>query len=607
LWQILKHPPQFTAVVLLALWSSPDGSAAQSGVSAPVSMWQETVSGATRFENTTPAITYTPGAPGPGQPPAWFHGSRSRDWSSGTASFNRAAGARAVFHFTGTSVRWIGFRAYWAGIAAVYLDGVFVEELDLFLPACPRPRPAGCVDEDDQVAVFTADDLVPGPHVLVIEVTGRRNEESIDNAVVVDAFDVAPASPLPETGTRVENTASPSVAYTGGWTQDDPAQAWSGGTATMSMTTGARTTFTFTGTEVRWIGARGTGAGIARVWLDGAPHAEVDLYTPTDVHGVVFTATGLTPGRHTLAIDVTGLRNPAATGTLVVVDAFDVRSRFEERDASVVYTGAWAQEHMDSAWSGTSANAGSGTAARSATAGARVEFTFSGTEVSWIGARGPSAGIAEVSVDRARVEQVDLYAPAEELRAPAFTARGLAAGPHTLRIDVTGRRSGAATGAFVTVDAFDVVLPSLAPQVTRIQQTDPAVTYSVEGWIHSSPNSLFSGRTITSSTTTSARVDFRFTGTAVRWIGQRRREAGTALVYLDGAFVNEVDTFAPQQDEFQAAVFSATGLAPNRPHILTIEVSGRKHGGHTCTPAPGPAPPPCSAGYLVVLDAFDVY
>ena len=375
----------------------------------------------------------------------------------------------------------------------------------------------------------------------------------------------------------------------------------------VSATAGARATVTFTGTEVNWIGLRGSQAGIARIFLDGAFNAEVDLYSPTDVQGVVFATTGLAAGSHTLAIEVTGSRNPAATNSLVFVDALDVRSRFEDRDsASFVYTGAWVQDNTDNAWSGTSANAGGGTAARSATAGARAEFTFTGTEVRWIGFRGPSAGIADVSLDGTVVQRVDLYAPAEELRVPVFTATGLTTGPHVLRIDVTGLKNGSSIGTFVVIDAVDVVLPSPAPPVNRVDQTDQAMTYPNGGWIHSNPNSLFSGRTVAFSATTGSRAVFTFTGTSVRWIGQRQRDGGIALVYLDGVPIAEIDTFAGRQNEFQTAVFTRTGLSPGQ-HTLAIEVTGRKRGGDTCTPGPGPTPPPCSAGYMVIVDAFEIY
>ncbi|HEY6359511.1 MAG TPA: Ig-like domain-containing protein [Vicinamibacterales bacterium] len=560
----------------------------------------------TRFENTDRSIRYTSGVPGPGKPAAWFHGSRSRNWSAGTASFNRSTGARATFTFTGTGVSVIGFRAFWAGIAHVYLDEVFVAELDLSLPLCTaEQRAQGCRDEIDHAPVFTASALPAGSHTLTIEVTGGRNASAFDNAVVVDAFDVAPGSPPSATGLRSEETAS-HLSYSAGWAQGDTTRSWSGGTSATSAIAGARATVTLTGTEIRWIGSRGPQAGIARVFLDGAFHADVDLHSGADVQGVVFEATGLAAGRHELTVEATGARNPAAGGSFVVVDAFDARSRLEDTDRAVTYAGTWAQEDLDRAWSGTSRNTGSGTASRSATTGARAEFTFIGTEVRWIGLRGPSAGIADVSVDGTVVERVDLYAPAEEIQAPVFVATGLAEGVHTLAIEVTGLRNAAAAGASVAVDAFEVTLPSGAAPVSRFQQVDPRVAYLTSGWIQGSPNSLFSGRTAAVSAMPAARVEFTFTGSAIRWIGQRRRDGGIALVYLDGVQVAEIDTFGATQEEFQAPVFARTGLPPGT-HALTIEVAGRKRGGDACTPSTGPSSlSPCSSGYSVIVDAFEV-
>ena len=112
----------------------------------------------TRFENTDPAIVYTPGSPS-GPPPAWWHGSRSRGWSAETASFNRSDGARAALTFTGTSVTWIGFRASWAGIGRVYVDGAFAGEIDLYSPT-----------EQPQSRVFTASGLAPGTHTFAVRI-----------------------------------------------------------------------------------------------------------------------------------------------------------------------------------------------------------------------------------------------------------------------------------------------------------------------------------------------------------------------------------------------------------------------------------------------------
>jgi hypothetical protein len=534
----------------------------------------------TRLENTETSISYTDGVTAPGQPAGWWHGSRSRAWSGVTASFNRSAGARATLTFTGTSIRWIGFRAPWAGIARVFVDSAFVEEIDLYSPT-----------EAPQAVVFTASGLAAGAsHTLAVEVTGRKNASASDFAVVVDAFDVSPGSPLPAAGTRFEETAS-AVSYAGSWASDDTGAAWSGGTAAVSAAAGARATFTFAGTAVTWIGLRGPQSGIARVFLDGALQAEIDTYSPVEIQAAVFAATNLAAARHTVTIEATGLRNAAASDARIVVDAFDVRARFEDVDSSVAHTGDWRRENTDRAWSGTSANAGSGTAALTRTAGARTTFAFAGPSVSWIGLRGPFTGIARVFLDDVFVADVDTFAAAEELQAVVFSATGLPDTPHTLAIEVTGLKNPASIDPWIVVDAFDVTVSPGAPAVTRVQEREPSVGFTT-GWTHGTRLNLWSGEFAAFSATAGERATFTFTGTAVRWIGQRAFSGGIARVFLDGMQVAEIDTYAPLQEEFQAAMFTASGL-PNATHTLMIEVTGLQN--------------PASQGAFVVVDAFDVY
>ena len=389
------------------------------------------------YRGDGPVNRLHPGHAGPGQPSDWWHGSRSRGWTLGTASFNRSAGARATFSFSGTSVRWIGFRAPWAGIARVFVDGTFVTELDLYQET-----------EQAQATVFTATNLAAGTHTLAVESTGRKHVSAVDYAVVVDAFDVSPASPPPPTGTRFEETAA-TTSFTAGWTPGDTTNAWSGATAAVSVTPGARAVFTFAGTSVRWVGLSGPQTGIARIFLDGAFQGQIDTYAPTEIQAVLFTVTGLAGSPSPLEVEVTGLKNAAATNSVIVVDAFDTRPRFEETDPSITYSGAWTGQDTIRAYSSTSLQNGGGTAARSATAGARAEFAFTGTSVSWIGLRGPWLGIADVFVDGGFAARVDLYAATEAVQATVFSASGLPAGTHTLRIDVTGERNPAANSAFV--------------------------------------------------------------------------------------------------------------------------------------------------------------
>jgi Big-like domain-containing protein len=533
---------------------------------------------ATRFENTSLAITYTNGTSAPGQPGQWWHGSRSRGWSGKIASFNRSAGAQARFQFTGTTVRWIGFRAPWAGIARVYVDDVFVTELDLYQTT-----------EEPVTVVFSRTGLPYGPHSLTVESTGRKNPSSVDYAVVVDAFDVAPASPLPAEGTRTEESA---LNLTAGWSAAEATtRAWSGGTAVVSATAGAQATFSFLGTEVRWLGLRGPQTGIARVYLDGAFQAEVDLYWPTEYEAVVFEATTLAPAHHTLTIETTGRMNALATDKLVVVDAVDVRARLEEVDPSITYSAGWRNTGLDRNWSGSSGNTGAGTVLFSGTAGAQATITFTGSSVSWIGIRAPWSGIAHVSVDGTFVTDVDTYAPTEQVQAVLFTTSGLTDGPHTLTVEPTGTHNPASIDNWIMVDAFDLVLSPSAPTITRFQELDPSASYT-DGWTQGTRFNFWSGETAGYSGVTGAGVTFTFNGTAVTWVGQHSFNGGIARVLLDGVEVAQVDTFAPVQEEFQAAMYAASGLAAGT-HTLAIENTGQKN--------------PAAQNTWVIVDAFDVH
>jgi hypothetical protein len=410
----------------------------------------------------------------------------------------------------------------------------------------------------------------------------------VDYAVVVDAFDVAPAVLPPTTGTRVEQTA---LTLTGGWTIDaGNTRAWSGGTAVGSTTPGAQATLTFLGTEVRWVGLAGPQNGVARVSLDGSFQGEVDTFAPNEMQAVVFMATGLAAGSHTMTIQVTGGMNPAATGSLIVVDALDVRARVEDPDPSIAYTGDWRRDNYDKAWSGECPNFGTGSAALSRTAGAQATVTFTGTSVSWIGLRAPYTGIARVSVDGAFLSEVDTYSPTEDLQRVLFTATGLTDGPHTLTIEATGRSNPSSIDSLIIVDAFDVTLSSSAPPVTRFQESSPSVTYAGT-WSQGVAFNFWSGETAALSGAAGAQARFAFTGTAVRWIGTRSFDGGIANVLLDGVQVAQVDTYASVQEEHQAVMYSATGLA-NSSHTLTIVGTGQKN--------------PLSHNTWIIVDAFDI-
>jgi len=349
----------------------------------------------------------------------------------------------------------------------------------------------------------------------------------------------------------------------------------------------AQANFTFTGTSVTWIGTRNVSSGIALVKVDGGSGTEVDLFArPEVIHTPIIAVNGLSPGSHTLTIEVTGRQNADALSNIVQVDAFEVQapvvSHLQETDPDVIFTAGWVQADSNLAWSGggvfTFPDPPVGGARVTETPGAKVTLTFRGTSINWSGYRGPDAGIARVSLDGV-VSEVDTYSPTNRIQAIVFTATGLVDTSHTLTIEATGERNGASTGAKIVVDAFDVTTPG-----RRYEERHAAVTYSGD-WFHGNKNRTWSEGAASTSATVGARATFTFTGTSVSWIGCRKLSTGRAKITLDGV-VSEIDTYLEAPIEgYQHSVFRADGLA-NGTHTLTIEG--------------------LSDGAFIVVDAFDV-
>ncbi len=118
---------------------------------------------------------------------------------------------------------------------------------------------------------------------------------------------------------------STAIAYSGTWTRQSLSGAY-GGAVKYATTSGATSTFTFTGRNVAWVAPKSSTRGKAEVYLDGRKVATVDLYSSTALsRRVVYAANGLDPSvSHRLQIKVLGTKNASSSGTRVDVDAFVV-------------------------------------------------------------------------------------------------------------------------------------------------------------------------------------------------------------------------------------------------------------------------------------------
>jgi hypothetical protein len=267
---------------------------------------------------------------------------------------------------------------------------------------------------------------------------------------LVDVAASAPAYPGSSSplSTRYEQD-QPSVSLAGGWYANGYS-LHSSGSADLALDPGARGTFSFSGTAVRWIGYRDQWSGIGRVFLDGQLASLVDTYaSPPQIQAVLFSASGLAPGSHTLDVMPSGTRNPLAAGSWIWVDAFEVTARVQEDDPAVSYSGAWTQSALPLS--------SGGRAMAALDTGAQASFRFSAPAVSWIGYRDGSCGIARVFLDGKLRAEIDTYAAAAETQTVVYTLSGLPPGEHVLTLEVAGRRHPLSLGNAVWVDGFDTL------------------------------------------------------------------------------------------------------------------------------------------------------
>jgi len=111
------------------------------------------------------------------------------------------------------------------------------------------------------------------------------------------------------------------VQYSGDWSIGSDSNA-SGGSWHYSRSSGAVASLTFNDTAITWYTITAWNRGIAEVRIDGGVWQDVDLYSPTLQWQVAKVFSGLGAGPHTIAIRVSGRKNPAASEYYVDVDAF---------------------------------------------------------------------------------------------------------------------------------------------------------------------------------------------------------------------------------------------------------------------------------------------
>lgn len=129
-------------------------------------------------------------------------------------------------------------------------------------------------------------------------------------------------------------------------------------------------------------------------------------------------------------------------------DASLPRVRHEDARRTVTFSGSWFQV--------TSTSHSSATSRVTVESGAEARLRFLGTGVEWIGARGPTSGIADVYIDDVLVASVDQYSLVYKPGTSVFSRQNLPAGAHEIRIVATGDKNPLSGSNATMVDAVEV-------------------------------------------------------------------------------------------------------------------------------------------------------
>lgn len=202
--------------------------------------------------------------------------------------------------------------------------------------------------------------------------------------------------------------------------------------------------------------------------------------------------------------------------------------------------------------------------------GDAFHFTFTGTDVEWIGSRGPSRGKIEILLDGKPHTTIDHSGEPAHFTT-VFTLTGLARGPHTL----TAIKRG---GAEMTVDAFRVsdLINDSDPQMIFSDTTRHDARYaSLEGPWEPRGASWINGHTFTLS----------FHGTGVEVLGGAAHGSGDLVLTLDGKEHSTVHCHGAQTTRSLTKIGGLT----NSPHVIM---------GRFTNPHP--------AGFISALDGFVV-
>lgn len=251
-----------------------------------------------------------------------------------------------------------------------------------------------------------------------------------------------------------------------------------------------------------------------------------------------------------------------AAGNSLVPVSWTVRASLVVDQTSVALAEVWDRD--------ASTSASGGAYAANRLVGSSASFTFSGTTVSLLGRKAPDGGRADVYLDGVRKATLDFYRSTTQWKAPMWSASGLAAGTHTVKVVVLGTRQAASTGTWVYLDAFVVGAVSHEETSASIRQAFRRVsTSSAFDGSYDTVDHVASGDSAGVPT-----YRLRFRGTDLVIYGTRSPASGRATVYIDGVSRGTIDLYSAST-AYKVTLFDSPALTDGL-HTLEIRATGTK-------------------------------
>jgi hypothetical protein len=223
-------------------------------------------------------------------------------------AWSNQVGATSWIAFHGSRITWQFTKHGNRGWHDIYIDGNHMGAID---------------SEDNSNTLWRVQktwDLTPGYHI--IEVRGRGGDP-VDDYSDLDAFILDINR---QTGNH--DDLSGYISYLGNWTDNSICcpGAWNG-TLTWSNTPNNAVVFTFVGDGIKYVFTKAYNRGKVKVTIDGNYIETIDLYAPTVSPNHLWQQEKHYPlsyGTHTIHLNVTGAKHPAAADYYVDVDRFVV-------------------------------------------------------------------------------------------------------------------------------------------------------------------------------------------------------------------------------------------------------------------------------------------